>query len=86
MDARQPSRPDEDGLTESKSDMDSDKKIRKYLKAHPELNGIISEFYNAVLRDKPWHVARYAADEFFGNPATVEKWTAKLGIANSLNN
>lgn len=69
-------------LIETKGDGDSSKKMMKYLKAHPELNLIISELYNYIITNKPRLIAKYAAEEFFGNKEVVAEWTSKLGIIN----
>ena len=43
---------------------------------------MVAEFYASVLKDKPPHIARYAADVFFGSKEVVSEWTSRIGILN----
>ena len=74
---------DDGMIVETRRDIDVNKKMMKYLKSHPEINLIITELYNAVITKKPHHIARFLADEFFGNPEYVAKWTSNIGIINT---
>ena len=74
---------DDELLVETMSDVDANKKMLKYMRAHPELNLIVAELYNYIITNKPHKIAKFAAEEFFGNPAVISEWTSKLGIINT---
>lgn len=75
---------DEDALlVESMADVEAHKKMMKYVRAHPELNLIVAELYDYILANKPPKIAKYAAEQFFGNPAVIAEWTSKIGIVNT---